>query len=436
MEEAKETIDTKQLINETKKKQKNVQLYPKYKMFSWDMLFYYAIIFLFFTETKGILAADVLLAESFYPLFKVILLMPATILIDRIGKRKSLIIGNFFLSLSILTYIFATNFEMVLLGEFFSAVGFIIKGVCETNMLYDSLEKNEKRGLTFSKIDGKATSRYYYIDGISSVISGFLFAINGYLPLIFCLLITIISAITAMNFEEIDHTENKEKIKITQEFKELRKSLKNIFRSSRLRNLLIFGTVFSGILSVLVLLRSSILNDIGVPAQHFGIIFAILGIISGISAKNQYKIHNKFRNKTLASLALPVVISCIFLGIWCNIGLNYTATLVGVIAIFFIQYVAKGPFYTLIRQYLNNFTTSTLRNKISSLYNMLESFFRFAISLFASFLLRYTTTANTLTIIGCIATVIIVLMLDNMRSKVGLKPEEYKEKDTKILELK
>ena len=67
---------------------------------------------------------------------------------------------------------------------------------------------------------------------------------------------------------------------------------------------------------------------------------------------------------------------------------------------------------------------------------MLESLFRFAISLFASFLLRYTTTANTLTIIGCIATVVIVLMLDNMRTKVGLKPEEYKEKDTKILELK
>lgn len=301
-------------------------------------------------------------------------------------------------------------------------------------MLYDSLEKNEKRGITFSKIDGKATSLYYYIDGISSVISGFLFAINGYLPLIFCLLITIVSVIISINFEEIDNT--KEKVKITKEFTDLIKSLKNIFASSRLRNLLVFGTVFSGILSVLVTLRSSILSDIGVSSQYFGIIFAILGIISGISAKNQHRLHNKFRNKTLASLTLPVVISCIFLGLWCNMGLNYITTLVVLLGIFIIQYIAKGPFYTLIRQYLNNFTTSSLRNKISSSYNMLESLFRFAISLFASFLLRYTTTANTLTIIGCIATVVIVLMLDNMRTKVGLKPEEYKEKDTKILELK
>ena len=65
-------------------------------MLSWDLLFYYAIIFLFFTQTKGISAADVLLAESFYPIFKMIFLVPATILINSLGKRKSLIIGNFF----------------------------------------------------------------------------------------------------------------------------------------------------------------------------------------------------------------------------------------------------------------------------------------------------------------------------------------------------
>lgn len=429
---------TKETTNNTKEKQKNIRLYPIYKMFSWDMLFYYSIIFLFFTQIKGISATDVLLSESFYPIFKVLLLIPATVLINKIGKRKSLIFANLFIAFSTITYIFATNFEAILLGQFFSAVGYIIKGICETNMLYDSLEKNEKRGTMFSKIDGKASSLYYYIDGISSVISGFLFAINGYLPMLFCLLTNIISVVMSMNFEEIDNLEEKEteQVKITKELKDIKKSLKSIFKSPRLRNLLIFGAVFSGILSVLGTLRSSLLSDIEVPAQYFGMIFAIFGIISGISAKNQHKIHARFRNKTLASLSLPVVITCIFLGLWCNIGLNYITTLIGILVVFFIQYISKGPFYTLIKQYLNNFTTSSLRTKISSSYNMLESLFRSGICLFASFLLRYTTTANTLTIIGCIATVIIVLMLDNMKKKVGLKPEEYKEKDTKVLELK
>lgn len=423
-------------MENTKAKQKNVKLYPTYKMFSWDMLFYYAIIYLFFTQVKGISAADVMLAESFYPIFKVLLLIPATILIDKIGKRKSLITGNLFIALSTLTYIFATSYEIIVLGEFFSAVGYIIKGVCETNMLYDSLEKNEKRGMLFSKIDGRATSFYFYIDAFSAIVSGFLFAFNGYLPLIFCLIINIISIVMAMNFEEIDDAPKTEKVTLRKELKELKKSLKGIFRSPRLRNLLLFGAIFSGILSTLVTLRSSILSDIEVPAQYFGIIFAILGIISGIAAKNQHKIHKKFRNKTLAILSFPVVISCVILGLWCAAGLDKELTITVVLMVFLIQYIAKGPFNTLIRQYLNNFTNTTLRTKISSSYNLLESLFRSIFSLFASFLLRYTSTANTLTVVGCIATVGVVLLLDNMREKVGLKPEEYKEKDMKILELK
>ena len=420
-----------------KKKQKNIRLYPIYKMLSWDLLFYYSIVFLFMTQTKNISAADFLLAESFYPLFKSLLLVNATILIEKIGKRKSLILANSFLFLSTLTYILSVNFVGILIGEFFSAVGFVIKGICESNMLYDSLDRNNKRGWLFSKIEGRASSWYYYIDAVASIISGFLFAINGYIPMVLCLFINLVSVILAYKFEEVENNDDKkEKIRFTKELKNIKNSVKDIFSSNRLRPLIIFGALFSGILSVLTTLRSSILTDIGVPAQYFGIIIAAMQIVSGISAKNQARMHNKFRNKTLATLSLPVVISCIFLGFWCNLGLNYTLTLIVVLTVFFIHYVSKGPFYTLIKRYMNNFTNTSLRNRISSCFNMLDGLLRAGVSFFASFLLRYTTTANTFIIAGCVFTLIIVLLLDRMRTRVGLKPEEYQEKDIKIMELK
>lgn len=418
------------------KREKNLKLYIKYKMFSWDMLFYYAIIFLFFTQVKNISASNVLLAEAFYPLFKAVLLLILTVIIEKLGKRKALIIGNIFIALSTLTYIFAVDFYMILLGQFFSAVGFVIKGICETNLLYDSLEKDSKRGARFSKIDGEGSSLYYYIDAITSVLSGFMFAINGYLPMIFCLIINIISVVMSVKFEEVDTLNEKKKVKIGTELNELKNSMSSIFKSKRIKNLILFGAIFSGILGALVSLRSSILSDIRLPAQYFGIIFAVLQIISGISAKNQYRFHKKFRNKTLASLSLPVVISCIFIGLICSLNLNYKVTICVTILAFLIQYISKGPFYTLIKQYMNNFTTSSLRTKITSLYSLWEGISRSAICFMASFLLKYTNTANTFTILGCIFTIIIVLMLDNMKDKVGLKPEEYSEKDIKILELK
>ena len=49
-----------------RKKKNNIKLYPIYRVFSWDLLFYYAIIYLFLTIEKGISAAEVLQFDAFY----------------------------------------------------------------------------------------------------------------------------------------------------------------------------------------------------------------------------------------------------------------------------------------------------------------------------------------------------------------------------------
>lgn len=422
-----------------KAKKTNVNLYTRYKMFSWDFLFYYSIIFLFFTETKGINAADVLLAESFYPIFKMLFLIPATIMIESLGKRNSLIIGNFFVCIAILTYIAANGIIAIIIGELLAAIGFIIKGVCESNILYDSLEKDEKRGIKFAKIEGKGISYYYWIDGITSVASGFLFVINGYIPMILCLLASMLSTGLAVKFRNIDEEANSRKLnrkKVYRECRNLFRSFKLFSRSPRLKNLIIFGALLSAIFLSVTMLRSSIMQDIGVPEKYFGIIFAVLEIISAIAAKNENRFHKKYRNRTLTALALLVIISFIFIGGLCNLNIGYKFSLIVIIIAFIIQYIAKGPFYPLIKQYLNNFTTSSVRDKISSSFNLLENLLRFIITFSASMILRVTNTTNTFLILGIVLGVIVFLMLYNMRNKVGLNPEEYSEKDTKILELK
>lgn len=213
-------------------------------------------------------------------------------------------------------------------------------------------------------------------------------------------------------------------------------SFKLFGRSPRLKNLLFFGALISAILLSLTMLRSSIMQDIGIPSKYFGVIFAVLGLISGIAAKNENRFHKKFRNKTLASLAIPLVFSCVIVGVVCSANIGYTVNVAVVLIVFLIQYIARGPFYPLIKQYLNNFTTASLRTKISSSFNLLENILRFLITFAASALLRVTTTANTFTILGCVLTIIVVLMLDNMRKKVGLKPEQYSKRDINILEVR
>lgn len=423
-------------MESTKEEQYNTRLYPIYKMISWDLLFYYSIIFLFLTQVKGISAADVLLAESAYPIFKFVLLMPLTALITKIGKRKSLIIANAVNALSIFCYIISQNLMYVIIGQFLSAIAFDIKGVAETNLLYDNLPKTEKRGSQFSKIDGQGLSWYYYIDAITAVASGFLYVINGYLPLVFCFICCIISTILSFKFKTTGREQKEETIKFKTYMKDLKHSFHYMLQSKRLKYLLLFGAIFAGLLSTLVTLRSGVLEQIGLSEQYFGIAFAVLGMVSGISAKNQNRVHNQYRNKTLAVLSVPTAVSCILIGFFVLGNFSFSVTLALMIAMFFIQYLTRGPFYTLIRRYLNNFTTSSLRNKITSSYNLVESIARAIITFLASWLLRFTTASNTVLIIGCISTIAIILLLDAMSGKVGLKPEEYDKKEIEFLEIK
>ena len=136
-----------------KSKKKNVRIFPIYKTVSWDLLFYFPIIFLFLTQVKGFSASQVLFADAFYTLSNTFWQLPVTSLVDRIGKKNCLIIGNVLYSASILAMIFMQNYYELLLIQFIYALGYSIKGICESNILYDSLPVGGKRGKVFSTID-------------------------------------------------------------------------------------------------------------------------------------------------------------------------------------------------------------------------------------------------------------------------------------------
>ena len=410
-----------------KKKKNNIKIYPIYRIFSWDLIFYYAIIYLFLTIEKKITASQVLQFDAFYILFRCITQIPCTLIIQKIGKRRSLILANAIGVIHVLVIIFAQDFNMLIFSQLLCAFAYIIKGTCETDMLYDSLEHNEKRGSNFAKIDGTAMSRYYFIDAISAGLAGFFFVIDPYIPMYLCFFILFITFFLSIKFEDIHP--GKGKMQIKEEMKIIKLGYKNIFRSNRLKSLLVFNAIFVGLLKILQNIRNTVLIRIGIPEQYFGIIFAVMGIITGIAARNQGRIHKKFRNKTLTFLAMPTAMSCLFMGFIMLCNMNFEIKLGIIIIIFAIQYAMKGPYYVLIKRYFNNFTTSDKRIKISTANNLCENAIASVLIFAASYLLENVSIEYTIIVIGCISTVIFVSLLDYMKGTVGLKPEEYSPKE-------
>ena len=68
-------------------KNRNIKLFPIYKMISWDLLFFYAIIFLYLVQVKKLSAPQVILAEALYNVAIMLFIIPSGKIVDKIGKK-------------------------------------------------------------------------------------------------------------------------------------------------------------------------------------------------------------------------------------------------------------------------------------------------------------------------------------------------------------
>ena len=183
-------------------RRKNAKLYPIYKMFSWDLLFFYSIEFLFYTITKKVTASEVLVINGIYLLCRIIMQIPAVAITDLLGKRKSIILGNIMLIIYMLILIIVPGAIGIIIANLIFSLGYNIKTIAESNLLYDSVSTRGGEGL-YSKLDAKGGSLYYILDGIASLTAGYLFVINNYLPMFICLGFIVISTILSFKFEDI-----------------------------------------------------------------------------------------------------------------------------------------------------------------------------------------------------------------------------------------
>lgn len=410
----------------------NRRIFPFYKGFGWDPLFYSAIIFLFLTEVKGIAPAKVMYAEAIYSLFLLILQIPASILIERMGSKKALILGTIFATIQITMMIFINNFTFLVLAYFMSAFGNAIKDIARNTLLYASTQKCKGKN-SFGNINAKGSSLSYVFSAISSIFTGYLFVVNPYIPLVLSSLISMLAVILACRFEEIDQ-EKKENITILESIKDIKQGFKFIIKSERLKALFLFTAIFAGVLSMITTYEKSLLTDLQVVPQYFGIIFALLTLVQCFSVGYQDKIHNTLKNKTLAFIAIPIFISFIMIGIVTNLNLNFVLTIIVVMIAYFMHHFFRGPYWVLKERYITNFTNSDNRAKILSVNNFIQYIGEIVIKFLGGLLLEYYSTGTSYLIVGVVGLFIILFILKYMKGRVGLNPEDYNEQDIGYIE--
>lgn len=413
-----------------KARKQNMKIYSLYRAISADLIFYYAIEFLFLTQVKHISSSDIVLSQAFYAIFMIAFQIPASIIIDRIGTRKCTILANVFNGIFVILIMCCENLEMLIFAQFISSICFSLKDISDSTLIQYSIPETKKQREIFSKIEGKGLKNYYLLNAITSVCSGFLYVINPYIPMIGSLCFALLAIFISLGFREIETEESGQKeITIHKYMRDLMQGIKFIIKSQRLRSLFLYGGIAWGIFCLMSTYRSSLLVDIGTSEEIITIIAAILGIASSIGSKRQIQFHNHFRNKSLSTILWITTGSIFIAGLTGIMHLSYGISLVIITICFIAINFVKGMSDVLSTRYLGNFANEKILTQIYAVNAISRNTFRAAISFLGSYLLRITNTANSMILIGILLLITVLGLVSYMKTRLGLKPEEYNENE-------
>lgn len=422
-------------VEKIQMRKRNMKLFSSYKTLSWDFIFFYTINFLFLTQIKGINPADIVLIDSFYYLFGIMAQIPATFIIEFLGRRNSIILGNVLNCVYMVVIIFSMNIFNLIVAEIICSLAFAIKLSAEPSLLNESIPPSRSKSKIFAKINQKGMSGYYIINAISTIVAGFLYEVNPYIPI--CLSLTVLVIVTLISILFVEPvTKRKKRKQEENQIKQLKDAFKFVLKSERIKSLLLFSALMAAILSILTNYEISLMEELEVSATYLGLLFAFLGVISGIFTKKQEEFHNRLKNKSLIITGFLTIGSCILSGIGGILSVHFKTAILIIVLSYIAKYMINGIYYSLIDKYLTNFTNKEIDTKIFTAKTFFNSISCAFFGVMASFLLNRTNTAVCMIIIGVIFTILIIILNTYMKKRVGLKPEEYSKEDVKYDKLK
>ena len=417
------------VTEEVKVRKHNLRLYPKYLMLGYDLLFFYGIRVMFLLDVKGITESQILLAATVYALSMIVMQVPATLLSSKIGYKNTAIAGNIFNIIWAILMITFDGFAGLALSQFISGVAFALKFVSEPNLLSTSIPQapTYQRNEIFSRLDKKGFSRYCIFSAISTIISGFLYDINPYIPIFMCLICVIAATSISFNFNDIQEVESKESFK--DYIKDLKKGYKFITKSKRLRALLIMTGAVWGIIVLLDSYQLTLLQDIGATSVQVGFIFAMFELTRGLFSNTALDFNKKFKNRSLTNILLAFAIGFILAGIIAMSQLPFYTKLVIIVVILLIMGAANAIDQILAKKYVNNFASTKILPAIYSSKSICDNIFRTIITLLGSAIVGIYNIDIAMIVMGIFILILTLVLTVYSKDKLGLKPEEYTQKD-------
>ena len=318
------------------------------KAVKWFMILM-PIIVLFF-EKHGLSLTQIMILQATYSFTVALFEIPSGFFADIYGRRLSLFFGSILTFLGYLIFSFYSGFNEFFIAEIFLGIGGSLISGADSALIYDTLLEL-KKDEDYTKIEGKNYGIGNVSEGLAGVLGGFLAVSSLELPVYIQTFVLFFSIPLSYSL-----VEPKNSYKLAKSFKSILLVVKEtFFQKNRLKWYILYSSAMGiGTLSIAWFVQP-FLMEIDTPLIYYGIIWASLNIITGITSYYSY-IFDK--GKVLIYISLFMLISFILLG--------FNISIYGFIFIVLI-YLMRGIITPNLRNLININSTSERRATVLSL---------------------------------------------------------------------
>jgi MFS family permease len=226
---------------------------------------------------------------------KMVLEIPSSVLADKWGRKKTLILSSVFIALSVITMIYAVNFWFFVVASIWSAASAAFFSGTNVAFFYDTL-KALKKEEEFDKLWARQDLYSQIPLIIAFISSGFLYNISPFLPFQISLGFLVLSLIVTFTLHEPKYSKPVEEVNVFSHFKQ---SAQFIFNDSYLKAILIFSLLFCLGSDFSYGYGQIYLNQLALPIILFGIVYTIKSLMVTFSSNIAPPLRRRFSYRTM-----------------------------------------------------------------------------------------------------------------------------------------
>lgn len=144
------------------------------------------VVWMIYLKEQGWSLAEVAMLEGIFTISQVIFEFPSGVISDKLGHKKTLLLGEIFCILYLLTYFFPHTHIIVYLGFIMFALGLAFISGTDISLLYESISEEEKN--SYLKYSGYFNAIAAFSVAIGNILGGWIAQISWNLLFILAIL--------------------------------------------------------------------------------------------------------------------------------------------------------------------------------------------------------------------------------------------------------